>query len=206
MFNKSANLDEAKYNMTSSDSLISIGKTYRRSLLSGAVLFFNEAGKRYWNDKNYSSAANSFLEAKLEYNKEGKYDEAGKMYVMEKKSIKNGATIGKKIRYQLWEITCNYGESWWRFVGWMAFIILSFALIYLPSGIGSITFKEYPFYEGNKFLTALYFSVVTFAKLGFGDITPMSGAGKLWVIFEVICGYVMLGILITLVARKMTRN
>jgi voltage-gated potassium channel Kch len=112
----------------------------------------------------------------------------------------------KKILYQLWETSCNYGESYWRFIGWMAFIILAFTVIYLPSSIGSITFKEYPYYEGNNFLTSLYFSVVTFATLGFGDITPVSDAGKLWVIFEVMCGYVMFGILITLVARKMTRS
>jgi len=211
-FSKGTNLTKAKYGngKVPPYSFTSIGEAYRRSYLTGAGFFFEEAGNRYLSKNKYSCAADRFREARIEYDREGKYDEAGKMHIMEKKSIKKGATLGKKILYQIWETTCNYGESYWRFIGWMSFIILGFTIIYLPSNINygnlAITFKEYPFYEGNSFLTALYFSVVTFATLGFGDITPVSNAGKLWVIFEVMCGYVMLGILITLVARKMTRS
>ena len=82
----------------------------------------------------------------------------------------------------------------------------------------SITFEEYPFHQWGggivgftktivfNAVTALYFSVVTFTTLGFGDISPISIIGKLYTIAEVLSGYTMFGVLITLVARKMTRN
>jgi len=58
----------------------------------------------------------------------------------------------------------------------------------------------------SNIVTAFYFSVVTFATLGFGDITPVNSLGRIWAILEVAFGYLTLGILITLLARKMTRS
>ena len=51
--------------------------------------------------------------------------------------------------------------------------------------------------------TYVYFSVVTFSTLGFGDVTPLNWAGELLVIVEVFLGYVMLGGLITIFAAKL---
>jgi hypothetical protein len=38
-------------------------------------------------------------------------------------------------------------------------------------------------------VTALYFSAVTFATLGFGDIAPLNILGKVCAIAEVLLGY-----------------
>ncbi len=59
--------------------------------------------------------------------------------------------------------------------------------------------------EGNL-ITYLYFSVVTFTTLGFGDVTPLNTPGKLWVMIEVILGYAMLGILIGIGLNKIARR
>ncbi len=48
-----------------------------------------------------------------------------------------------------------------------------------------------------------YFSVIAFTTAGFGDILPSTGLLKLVVAIEVLLGYVMLGILINLIQRKM---
>ena len=56
------------------------------------------------------------------------------------------------------------------------------------------------------FHTALYFSVVTFTTLGFGDVTQTCDLGKLIVGAEVVLGYVMLGGLISLFANKLVRR
>ena len=56
------------------------------------------------------------------------------------------------------------------------------------------------------FHTALYFSVVTFTTLGFGDVTQTRGLGKSIVGAEVVLGYVMLGGLIALFANKLVRR
>ncbi len=55
------------------------------------------------------------------------------------------------------------------------------------------------------FFTYLYFSVVTFTTLGFGDITPTSTCGEVIVMLEVVLGYLMLGGLISIFSHKLSR-
>jgi hypothetical protein len=52
----------------------------------------------------------------------------------------------------------------------------------------------------------LYFSLVTFTTLGFGDVTPITVAARRWVMLEVIIGYIMLGGLISIFASKLARR
>lgn len=46
----------------------------------------------------------------------------------------------------------------------------------------------YHFVEHLKWLDSLYFTVVTLATVGYGDITPKTDAGKLFTIFYIIIG------------------
>jgi hypothetical protein len=52
----------------------------------------------------------------------------------------------------------------------------------------------------------IYYSVVTFTTLGFGDIVPKTNLAALLVMAEVILGYVMLGGLISIFATKLARR
>jgi hypothetical protein len=54
--------------------------------------------------------------------------------------------------------------------------------------------------------TTLYYSVVTFTTLGFGDIIPRTTEAAKWVMAEVILGYIMLGGLISIFATKIARR
>ncbi|MFC1716973.1 potassium channel family protein [Candidatus Poribacteria bacterium] len=207
----------------------SAGVEHRKSGEIPGSKFFEYAGRYYSLDREYIKASDSFRNAKVEYGKEGKYREVRRAYVKEMGSIRKslkapeGSNIAKHIwfllkrsGYGVWKSTCNYGESPLLLAIWIVGIICIFALIYSPyidwwppsswESWASIGFGENPYSEGNALLTALYFSVVTFATLGFGDITPLSSAGKICVIIEVLLGYVMFGMLISLVARKMTRS
>jgi len=58
----------------------------------------------------------------------------------------------------------------------------------------------------NNWYTPFYFSVVTFTTLGFGDVTPVDWVGQLWITLEVVCGYLMLGGLISIFAHKFARR
>ncbi len=49
---------------------------------------------------------------------------------------------------------------------------------------------------------ALYFSFVTFTTLGYGDILPLTTIAKVAVILEASFGYLMGGMLIAILARK----
>ena len=89
--------------------------------------------------------------------------------------------------------TCDYGQSFWRFlVCAMAAVTLFAGLYYWLDVSRNI----------ESFFDALYFSVVTFATLGFGDIAPETSIGRVLVITEVVIGYVMGGLLIAILVRR----
>jgi hypothetical protein len=52
----------------------------------------------------------------------------------------------------------------------------------------------------------VYYSVVTFTTLGFGDVIPNTIEASRWVMAEVIIGYIMLGGLISILANKLARR
>ena len=52
----------------------------------------------------------------------------------------------------------------------------------------------------------LYYSVVTFTTLGYGDALPKTVVAQAFVIAEVILGYVMLGGLLSLISNKLARR
>lgn len=98
---------------------------------------------------------------------------------------------------------CGNGERLFRAV------LISIAFILVFSGIfkcfGLIQFSDYKITIPPCYFQSLYFSVVTFTTLGYGDIIPKGGCGQFFVAFEVFMGYLMLGALIAVIIRKITR-
>lgn len=100
----------------------------------------------------------------------------------------------------LWGFTSSHGQS---FIRWL---ITSFVISTLY-GVGyqflplQINLKDV-----HPVLAKFYFSVVTFTTLGFGDVLPKSNASAIVVMSEVICGYLMLGALISILADKFARR
>ncbi len=128
--------------------------------------------------------------------------------------------------YFLWWLTSRWGESIWRWLGWSVALVFLFAAIYTfgserdggpliierPIVTGEYAAGGDKLVFGNKvvakpdFYTSLYFSVVTFTTLGFGDVTQNGPVGKLVIVVEVILGYVMLGGLIAIFANTFVRR
>lgn len=78
---------------------------------------------------------------------------------------------------------------------WALVINIVFSLIYVTN-TGALNNFD------GTFLSSLYFSVVTFATLGYGDITPKAGFGQVVVMIEVIIGYLTLGSYAFLIGHK----
>lgn len=80
-------------------------------------------------------------------------------------------------------------------------IIISFAIIYMASG----AMQDSKHVELN-FTDAVYFSIVTWTTLGYGDFTPTTDA-RLFTAVEALIGYfftaVIVGVLITSIARTL---
>ena len=96
---------------------------------------------------------------------------------------------------------CGHGEKRWRAFGWMAFTIIIFAWIYYCFDLIQFTAHRS---DPINFFHALYFSVITFTSLGYGDIIPIC-IGKFWASFEVLLGLLMFGMLIASMIRKMQK-
>ncbi|QHI69547.1 pentapeptide repeat-containing protein [Tichowtungia aerotolerans] len=100
----------------------------------------------------------------------------------------------------VWFVLADCGRSPWAWMGWSIIFCLYYAGIYLGLGVGAFALNtSLPFNFGS----ALYYSIVTFTTLGFGDITPATGLAAFYVTLEVITGYVMLGGLISFIFSKL---
>jgi inward rectifier potassium channel len=89
------------------------------------------------------------------------------------------------------------GMSWGAFLGLLAADYLAvnclFALGYLACGPAALV---HPFTEatGSRFLDAFFFSVQTFATIGYGSIHPVGIAANLLVTLESLVGLVMIAL------------
>ncbi len=103
----------------------------------------------------------------------------------------------------IWKITCNCGRSFWPWVVWCVAVAVGFAVAYHLADVQGTRLVELDGPHTPNFVTYLYFSVVTFTTLGFGDVTPINHTGEVVVMAEVILGYVGLGGLISIFTTKL---
>ena len=119
--------------------------------------------------------------------------------------------INRPLRYRLWKYSSNCGRSLLLWIFWCVFIAVGFSLVFHFHLDGSESFmltelaKE-PGYDPRDWAPMLYYSVVTFTTLGFGDIVPRTQEAAWWIMAEVVMGYFMLGGLITILATKLARR
>ncbi len=123
--------------------------------------------------------------------------------------------INKHVWAPLWRVTCDYGNSIFRWLMTACIVVLTFAFLFslghgtppadFNSGLQAHTSGVLPILLVNSafnWFTPLYFSIVTFTTLGFGDVAPLNLSAQLLVSLEVIFGYFMLGGLLTIFAEK----
>lgn len=108
------------------------------------------------------------------------------------------------------DVSCGYGERPTRIISISIFSIFLFACIFFMTGLqgaNNILFfsTSNNLNENiNIFLDCLYFSVVTFTTLGYGDILPL-GISKLFAGLEALLGGFVLAIFVVVFVKKMTR-
>ncbi len=110
------------------------------------------------------------------------------------------ASLSTRALVGIWAVLADCGRTPWAWIGWSMIFCLYYAGLYLGLGIEAFDFDtSLPFNFGST----LYYSIVTFTTLGFGDITPATGLAAFYVTLEVITGYVMLGGLISFIFSKL---
>ena len=124
---------------------------------------------------------------------------AGIFYELEMDTRRHLATGREKIWLNVLWLMCGYGERPQNVVLCFLCTIFGFALLY------SVSHLEGPDGTvGFQFHEALYFSIVTFTSLGYGDIRPV-GIAKLFAGLEAVTGLFLTSLFIFVFCRKMLR-
>ncbi|MCD6427113.1 MAG: pentapeptide repeat-containing protein, partial [Caldisericaceae bacterium] len=132
--------------------------------------------------------------------------EENKTYMPETKTLKligsmilnYSSFLMNKILY----ITSSYGESWPKIIFTALSVIGICALFYWwKSGIVYSACSN----PARGFSTNLYFSIVTFTTLGYGDLHPASTGARIVAGFEAFLGAFLLAYFVVIVSRKIMR-
>jgi hypothetical protein len=171
----------------------------------------NQLDKKVIQEKNndYKKAKEVYRNLKNYFIQEGIYNISGEYYYRER--LMETKYNWKEKKYLKWignmflKLVAGYGERPLRVLIWWAGIILGYSFIYYFYNGIYIRMANNIASFNPKFLEALYFSIVTFTTLGFGDLAPKPGFFQLFASFEALLGAIFMAMFIYVFARKMIR-
>jgi hypothetical protein len=127
--------------------------------------------------------------------------------------------FNKYVLYPLWGLTSYFGERFTLWFMWLILLIAGFGAVYagysppffLPERIRDFFCNIYPVITSNgvgfgHWFDPYYLSGLVFTSLGLGSFQPENLAGKIWILAEVLLGFIMLGSLVSFFANKFVRR
>ena len=144
---------------------------------------------------------------------QGLYDLAGAFLYRELVSRRRQMPrhSARRILSKIFDLLCGYGEKPLRVIAFALLVLFGSATAYYSVGIEAtgeiIRFNTDVAISQNllNYSKCLYFSVVTFTTLGYGDFIP-TGMGRLVSVFESIIGSFSIALFVVLFVKKMTRH
>ncbi|EID7698981.1 potassium channel family protein [Vibrio parahaemolyticus] len=139
-------------------------------------------------------------DCRIQYEHAGLNSDAAKMFVKECDIVAQESKTAKKWLMRIFKATANYGESPIRVVITALIVILTSATFYSLFGV-------YPSGENvpiHNFFTSLYFSLVTFTTLGYGDILPQ-GCMRVVATIQALLGLILTSLFMVTLVRKYSR-
>lgn len=175
---------------------------------------FTERRKR-----NNAAAVDNFEQCEEIYRDLRKAAETQGLFEMGGYLIHKELTM-RRYQYPIWsarrfiskfiDLFCGYGERPLNVIAFSILLIFVCATLYFFLGVntgeGMIGFDRAATWSENMFsyFTSLYYSVVTFTTLGYGDITPV-GTSRLVAALEAFIGSFTLALFVVVFVKKMTR-
>jgi len=108
------------------------------------------------------------------------------------------------------DVLCGYGEKPLNVIFFSLSLIFCCALLYFVSGVSyandiiRFSFENSSSDNLSALLNSLYFSIVTFTTLGYGDITPV-GFSRVIAACEAFSGSFTLALFVVVFVKKLTR-
>lgn len=174
----------------------------------------------------YLSGKVNYRIARLQAKKIGDYESIGYYYYKERSY---GTKIMKKSDYPTYseylsakffdvlsKYTIGYGERPWNILFITILIISIFAFLYMFTGVKAIdsiivklSLKDIASYSLKEVISLYmdfwYFSMVTFATVGYGDMVATTTIGKILVVIEVFFGVTVAATWASVVIKRMIR-
>lgn len=143
---------------------------------------------------------------------DGLFENAGYFFQkeMQMRRMKMPLYSMKRAFSKIVDFSCGYGERPLRIILLTLIIIFAFSLIFFLSGLlyndGVQSFSVQNSLSQNMmiFFNSLYFSIITFTTVGYGDILPI-GISKVFAALEALLGGFILAIFVIVFVKKMTR-
>ena len=143
---------------------------------------------------------------------QGLFETAGRFFqkemVMRRRQYKRFSF--NRMFSKLVDLFCGYGEKPMRVIIFSVLMIVVFATLYFFAGLSfsgdSLAFSSQQSLGDNlaTYFSALYFSVVTFTTLGYGDLAPI-GIARAFAALEAFLGSFTLALFVVVFVKKMTR-
>ena len=161
-------------------------------------------GRSPIDEKGPLSASEAYRSLKQHFIANGRYDDSSWASFKERQLERKYLLRTKSISYipsLLMAVLCGYGEKPYRVILSSATIVFIYSFLYaalkvLNTPIDALNLKMWDY---------IYFSIVTFTTLGFGDLTPkMVPMFQMLTGSEAFIGAFMMGLFVFTLARKYT--
>ncbi len=160
----------------------------------------------------YEQAEEIYRNLRKTAERQGLFEMAGRFFqremIMRRKQMPRWSL--RRLISKTVDIFCGYGEKPIRVILFSIAVILTFAVLYFLLGLSfsgdSLAFNpELSVWQNSQiFFSSLYFSVVTFTTLGYGDLAPI-GIARAFAALEAFIGSFTLALFVVVFVKKMTR-
>ncbi|MEW6990930.1 ion channel [Colwelliaceae bacterium 6441] len=189
------------------------------NLIMGKKVIQEIKALEYIKEKSHKDAQDHLEQAEEIYRDLRKHAEHEGIFTMSGDLIQRELTMRRRqmpklslsrFNSKMVDLFCGYGEAPIRIVGISMLLILICATLYTFTGLnyqGDIISYDSSKSIGDNFslfLSCLYYSVVTFTTLGYGDFTPV-GVSRAIAAIEAFTGSFTIALFVVVFVKKMTR-
>ena len=161
---------------------------------------------------NFEQSEEIYRDLRKAAEQQGLFDLSGKFSHKEliMRRLQLPKMSGHRITSKFVDLFCGYGEKPLNVISFSLSLILFCSICYFTLGVmysGELTvLNTQNSLQQNleAFVSCLYFSVVTFTTLGYGDITPI-GMSRIIAALEAFCGSFSLALFVVVFVKKMIR-